>query len=305
MADPHHGWPPPYLELLRCPRDGSSLLAEGEELVSAAGRRYQRADGTVVLLPDGEPVSGGAAPGRLQSFVVERVYATHNQAALVRDAVARTLTRLGADEWGLDIGCGSGRLHPHLIGLDLRAGPAVDVACDAHGLPFADDAFACVITQEVLEHLADPQAAMREIRRTLRPGGILYLQVPFIIGYHPGPTDLWRFTREGIRRLVEGVGLEVLECGVSVGAGTGMYRIAVEFVATVAALFRSELLYKLAKGAAALLLRPLVWLDPLLRRSFARDRIPGGYYVIAEHPPAGHAQWAHDSADRRASSRDA
>ncbi len=47
-------------------------------------------------------------------------------------------------------------------------------------------------------------------------------------------------------------------------------------------LLPGRLPYLAAKGLAALLLYPLVWLDPLLDHSSARDRIPGGYFVIAE-----------------------
>ena len=45
-------------------------------------------------------------------------------------------------------------------------------------MPFADGTFATVLCTEVLEHVPDPAAAIREFRRVLRPGGVLIGSVP-------------------------------------------------------------------------------------------------------------------------------
>lgn len=98
----------------------------------------------------------------------------------------------------LDCGCGMGftlRVLAQLYDCDLfgvernpqtarRArsevgGLGVRVArADATHLPFGDDTFDKVLMTEVLEHIPDEQAALREIRRVLRPGGSYVLSVP-------------------------------------------------------------------------------------------------------------------------------
>ncbi len=59
------------------------------------------------------------------------------------------------------------------------------VACDvAAGMPFPDGSFDCVIFGEVIEHLVDPDAALTEIARVLRPGGRLVLTTPNLAAWY-------------------------------------------------------------------------------------------------------------------------
>ena len=97
----------------------------------------------------------------------------------------------------LDVATGTGRLpffllaEPtfagHVIGLDASAGMLAQAAvklaeqgnraalvhAPAGDLPFPDNAFAAVTCLEALEFLPDDAAALREMARVLRPGGVL------------------------------------------------------------------------------------------------------------------------------------
>jgi 2-polyprenyl-3-methyl-5-hydroxy-6-metoxy-1,4-benzoquinol methylase len=48
----------------------------------------------------------------------------------------------------------------------------------AEWLPFADETFDTVVAADILEHLYDPLALLREIRRVLRPGGKAVFETP-------------------------------------------------------------------------------------------------------------------------------
>src|SRR5215472_13630172 len=216
----------------------------------------------------------------LRERFVSSIYATHNRSPEIRSTLDQCLSILRPGARGLVVGAGSTNLHPALINLDLVPNPTVHVCASAEHLPFPDAVFDLVLSQEVLEHVRDPFQAMREMKRVLKTGGVLYCQVPFIIGYHPGPTDFWRFTREGIVAVVEQAGLTCNEVKIAVGPGTGLYRITVEFIAVSAARLWAAL-YKPVKGLSALLFYPLKWLDPILAGSPQADRIPGGYLAIA------------------------
>jgi len=85
----------------------------------------------------------------------------------------------------------------------LRArvrGPVL--AASAHELPFEDASFDGAVLGEVLEHIEDDLAALREVARVVRPGGVIAASVPANPAWF-GPSDRWaghhrRYTREAL-----------------------------------------------------------------------------------------------------------
>lgn len=78
----------------------------------------------------------------------------------------------------LDLGCGPRDQAPCFdslgccyVGVDVH-GEAADLLADAHALPFLSNAFDCVFSYAVLEHLWSPNVALREVERVLKPGGV-------------------------------------------------------------------------------------------------------------------------------------
>jgi len=78
----------------------------------------------------------------------------------------------------LDVGSGGSKQYPGNVGLDLFAGPGVDVLADLRALPVRDAGADRVFAVHVLEHLADVVAAMNELHRVLAPGGVLHAMSP-------------------------------------------------------------------------------------------------------------------------------
>lgn len=74
--------------------------------------------------------------------------------------------------------------------------------------------FDIVVCTEVLEHVLNPFAAISEIRRVLKPGGLLLASSPFNFRIHGPLPDCWRFTEHGWRSLLtgfEGIDIMALE----------------------------------------------------------------------------------------------
>lgn len=72
---------------------------------------------------------------------------------------------------------------------------------DMQDMPFEDDMFNLVISDQVIEHLEDPQKAINESYRVLKTNGITIHTTCFMNYIHPDPKDLWRFTPNALRYL--------------------------------------------------------------------------------------------------------
>jgi SAM-dependent methyltransferase len=115
----------------------------------------------------------------------------------------------------VDVGSGPERLGEEFINVDIFPFPEVDIVADAAALPFKDDSIPAIVSESVLEHVADPQIVVSEMVRVLKPGGFIYVSAPFIHPYHASPDDFNRWTVSGLKHLFKD--LEIIETGVRSG----------------------------------------------------------------------------------------
>ena len=135
------------------------------------------------------------------------------------------------------------------IGLELELDRAVEALTRADGialgvgeqLPFADDSFDLILSNEVLEHVVDDRACAVEMARVTRPGGRIVIFAPNrwypveqhgiywrdeyhfgnvpLVNYLPDPLrnrlapHVRAYTARGLRRLFDGLPLRVLHHG--------------------------------------------------------------------------------------------
>jgi SAM-dependent methyltransferase len=127
----------------------------------------------------------------------------------------RFATQRVAGKRVLDVASGAGfgtqmlrQAGARAVALDYDDEAVADVRGDATRLPLADATLDVVVSFETLEHVADAQAMVREIRRVLKPGGTLVLSTPNRAFGPPerhtaNPFHIQEFTADELRALLQ------------------------------------------------------------------------------------------------------
>lgn len=86
-------------------------------------------------------------------------------------------------------------------------------------LPIDSETADTVVSISVLEHLSEPGIMLGEAFRILKPGGMIFIQIPWQWWIHEAPYDYFRYTPYGIKYLLEKAGFE----NVKVEAQSGFF----------------------------------------------------------------------------------
>ena len=183
----------------------------------------------------------------------------------------------------LDIGAGAMKFHPGIVTLELVPTETTDVAGDALSLPFRSGTMDGVVILNVLEHVRNPIAVVLEIRRVLKPGGIVYAVVPFVFPYHEAPEDHWRYTVSGLSILFEELGFRKIHGGFQKGPCSAYLRLSVQFWAVFLS-FNSVTLYKVWRIIFSYLFSPFRFFDHIVYKYDLANIVCSSVTFIGEKP---------------------
>ncbi len=142
----------------------------------------------------------------------------------------------------LDLGCGSGNSEAKFkaqaqkvewFGLDIDESPEVNARTkitgdfytfDGINIPFDDNYFDVIYSNQVFEHVRYPEALLTEIHRVLKPGAYFMGSVSYLEPYHS--FSYWNYTPYGFKEILTKAGLEVVEIRPSIDALTLIVRRA-------------------------------------------------------------------------------
>jgi SAM-dependent methyltransferase len=166
--------------------------------------------------------------------------------------------------------------HLHLINLDVAIRGRVDVLADAHALPFPDESLDGVYSNAVLEHVQRPWRVAEEIYRVLRPGGRIFINVPFLSIIHD-THDYFRFTDKGLEILFSR--FRKIDGDVSSGPSSFLAPFLVEYLLYFVP---SQYLKGLLQPLLRLFVWPMKYVDFAIRRNPNLRVTADAFYFVGE-----------------------
>ncbi len=122
----------------------------------------------------------------------------------------------------LDVGCGTKPYENicknvvEYIGLEIddegnRQHKFADIFYDGKTIPFKDKEFDSVLSNQVFEHVFNPNDFLKEINRVTKMEGAFLMTVPFVWDEHEQPYDYARYSSFGLKYILAENGFEIIE----------------------------------------------------------------------------------------------
>lgn len=288
---------PNFLNALRCPACKSGNFSVQNELLVCehCSARYPiRGYKLCFTSPDDETIQKYDAEAqsfvnRLKKWVKESpslfMFLTYaiGSVSFFGQGPNRTIKKLygkkAEEKIIVNVGSGITRVHPAVTNLDIFPFKNVDIVSDGANLPFKDSSIDLLISESTIEHTPGAETVIREMRRVVKPGGFVYISIPFVMPFHASPNDYMRLTHEGLKR--EFCDFIPRKIGALGGPASALVTFLMYFLALPFSLI-SEAAYNIATYLFMVVLSPLRIFD-LLFNLFPRSiEVSACIYFIGE-----------------------
>ena len=169
--------------------------------------------------------------------------------------------------------------YKNILRIGLASRGDVDLFSDICDIPLVNDGLDLILSSSVLEHVYDPEQAVEEMFRVLKPGGYVYAEIPFMRAYHMIPVDYQRYTLSGIEELFKRHGFSLISKGICSGPFTALVLFFVDFFGGLLS-FNNKYIKTSVSLFLSIILHPIKYLDRLFENSkWAENNACNFYYV--------------------------
>ncbi len=263
------------ISLVSCPQcRGSLVFTEKQLLCEACDCIYPLSNGIpdLTISSDGDPRD--AFEQADQKFQQDEMYQKSMTAKIINSLkqtvtceytpfrqLSKFLEQIPEEAVFVEMGSGNRRLLESSITIDLFPFPNVDILSNIQKMPFQDKTVDYVVIDAVLEHVSAPQMVVDELFRILKPGGKVFITVPFIHQYHGYPNNFFHISSDGIRHLFKNFD----ECVIEMyrGPTTALINLLAEYVAICFSRGEKNFVYTCVRGIFLMPIFPLKYLDRL------------------------------------------
>lgn len=158
----------------------------------------------------------------------------------------------------------------------------VDVIGEICDLPVHDEQLDLIFSSSVLEHVYNPERAVAEMYRALKPGGYVYAEIPFIRSFHMAPIDYQRYTISGIEELFARHGFTLIDRGICSGPFTALALYILDFSQSVLRFFFNQYIEVIFGLFLSIVVHPMKYLDRFFENSHWAEVSACNFYYLGK-----------------------
>lgn len=175
----------------------------------------------------------------------------------------------------LNAGSSSLSYGPNFVNVDIQDKEGVDLICDIHELPPDIGQFDAVICNAALQYCHSPHQVAAEFMRVLKPGGLLFIDAPWVQPFCEDTADRHRYSEAALRHIFQE--FEIIESGPSILPGSALSMLCIHIAGSMTS---NKYINHALRLTARLLTLPLRAI-----RTTQPHKTAGAFYLIARKGP--------------------